>query len=83
MARYVLSFQGDSPRQADVDLIERSTGVAIVDRTGSTLLVEAPEGAVRDLRERLAGWSVAPETTLRRPEPFTERVRDDGSRGAR
>jgi hypothetical protein len=83
MARYVLSFQGDSPSQADVDLITQSAGVAVVDRTGGTLLVEAPEGAMRDLRERLADWSVAPEATYRRPEPFTERVRDDGSQGAR
>lgn len=79
MPRYVLKFRGNSPRQADVDLIERSVGVTVLDRTAGTLLIDAPERAAQGLRRQLPDWSVAPETTYPPPEPFTQRIRDDDS----
>jgi len=77
MARYVLMAQGESPRQADIDLIEGSNDITVIDRSGGAMLVEAPEDTVRELRERLSDWVVADEVTYPPPGPAIERVRDD------
>ncbi len=80
MARYVLKHRSAEPRGADLELIEQSDGVTIVDRTGpQAILVEAPEKAARDLREQLPDWTVAEEVTYPRPGPARKQIRSDTS----
>ncbi|HWM62444.1 MAG TPA: hypothetical protein VNP96_00460 [Solirubrobacterales bacterium] len=69
MARYVLMSQDESPQQADIDLIERSSGVTVVDRSARGLLVDAPDETVRELSAQLPNWTVANEVTYAPPEP--------------
>jgi hypothetical protein len=78
MAHYVLMFRGSDPRQADLDLIEQSADVTILDRgTSRALLVDAPEEAVQALREHLQDWVVAAEVSHPPPGPARQSVVED------
>jgi hypothetical protein len=78
LARYVLKHRGSEPPREEVELIERSSGLTVLDRSAPrALLVEAPEETARALRERLPGWTVAEERTYPPPGPARERIRGE------
>lgn len=84
MARYVLRHRGTEPQARDVELIEQSEGVEILDRgPAGTMLIEASEQAVRELQERLTDWAATEEVTFGPPGPARERIRDDDPEGTR
>jgi hypothetical protein len=67
VARYVLMFRGESPPREDIDLIESSSGVRVLDRIERALLIDAPDETVQELRAQLADWVVADEVTYPPP----------------
>jgi hypothetical protein len=78
MARYVLKHRGAEPRGADLELIERSAEVTILDRSApQAMLVDAPEKAARNLQEQLPDWTVAEEVTYPQPGPTRKQIRSD------
>ena len=64
----MLMFRGESPPQEDIDLIEGSSGVEVLDRVARALLVDAPDETVQELRAQLPDWVVADEVTYPPPE---------------
>ena len=82
MAQYVLLFRGKEPRQADLDLIEQSPEIRIVDSAAArALLVDAPADVADRLREQLQDWLVAEEVTHPAPGPARPSVREDPDQG--
>lgn len=78
MARFVLVFHGSTPQQADIDLIEQSADVTVLDHhVARAMLVDAPEQTARRLREQLKDWTMASEMSYPSPGPARESVRDD------
>ena len=79
MARFVFMYHGSAPRQADIDLIEQTAGVEVVDHeVARAMLVDGPPQTVRRLGDQLRDWTVASEVSFPEPGPARERVRDDG-----
>jgi hypothetical protein len=74
LARYVLAHLGSESWKPGLALIERHSGVTILDRSvPGTLLVEASAETARGLREQLQDWTVAEEVTYPRPGPARQR----------
>ena len=69
MRRYVL-FARSSDAVAEADRIRRMPGLTIVDETGDrSMLVDATDDAVTELRSTLKDWLVEPEVAYPRPGP--------------
>ena len=70
MPRYVLLHRGGAPPQSELDLITSAPGVRVIDHEiKRSLLIEAQEMVMEDLRRRLSpGWLIVPEEFYPLPE---------------
>jgi hypothetical protein len=66
--RYILLHQSGAAPENDLSVIERHSGVRIVDRTlDRALLVDATEDVIEHLRRSLKGWAIEEEKVLPHP----------------
>lgn len=67
--RYVFFYRMTAPQSEDLERIRNAPGLSIIDETDHrALLVEAAEETIGQLRSKLAGWLIAPETTYPSPQ---------------
>ncbi len=66
--RFVLRYRGDGSPDADLARIEQSPGVAVVERAGRMVLVEADGRELEKLMASLDGWLMAPEQGISVPD---------------
>ncbi len=76
--RFVLRYRGGDPPDADMARIEQVRGLAVVERAGRMLLVEADGGELRELMASLDGWVIAPEQGISVPDTRKQVKRPPG-----
>ena len=68
MRKYVLTLKEQrSPSASDEEQVAKCEG-RIVDRVGRTVKMEAPEGSLEDLGEKMPSWHVQPELSYEVPD---------------
>ena len=70
MSRFVIRYRGSGARPEDVvRRIRQMPELSIVDDGGRVLLVEGPEGSLREALGSSTDWLVAAEKTYSVPSP--------------
>jgi hypothetical protein len=70
MGRFILRFTGRGAMpEAHRAQIHAAPGVTILDSSPRMLLVQGPHQAVKQLAEKLPGWTCTGEQTIPLPDP--------------
>ncbi len=77
MDRFIIRYKGNGPKpEEDVQRIRALPTATIIDDSPRMLLVAAPETELRSLIDSMSDWIVAPERTLKTPDPRPKPARD-------
>jgi hypothetical protein len=68
LAHYILKYSGNQAPKADLDRIDRTPGITILDRAANrAMLVDASPATAQALDGQLPDWTVAKEVTYPLP----------------
>ena len=77
MERFIVRYRGAGPKpEEDVRRIRALPTTTVIDDSPRMLLVAAPEAELRSLIASMSDWVLAPERTIKLPDPRPKPVRD-------
>jgi hypothetical protein len=69
-SRFILRYRGKDPyTAADVEQLEATPRITVLDRTPRMLLVEGDEAQLRKLIGSMPSWAMTPERTIELDDP--------------
>jgi hypothetical protein len=75
--RFIIRYNGNGPKpEEDVQRIRALPTTTVIDDSPRMLLVAAPETELRTLIASMSNWVMAPERTIKLPDPRPKPVRD-------